>query len=438
MRFVFSLAGLLLGMLATPAFALLPIQHWTAASGARVYFVESHEIPMLDVSVDFPAGSARDERDMVGLASLTQHMLKLGAGGFTERELEDSLADVGANLGGRVEEDRAGLTLRTLSSAVEREQAVDALRRMIESPEFPAAALEREKRRVIAAIKEAATKPDSIANREFRALIYGEHPYGGSTTVESVGRIGVADLQNFHRRYYRSDYAVVAMIGDISRAEAEALAESLTQGLPRADAPLPPIAAPGVVPGTERRIDHPASQSHILIGMPVLRRGDPDHFPLLVGNYILGGGGFVSRLMQEVREDRGLAYSVYSYFMPLQVAGPFEIGLQTKREQADEALAVVRATVSRFLNEGPSAEELSAAKQGLIGGFPLRIDNNRKILDNLAVIGFYGLPLDYLDRFVDRIAAVTNEDLRRVWSARVRAEDLITVVVAADTPATPR
>jgi zinc protease len=176
-------------------------------------------------------------------------------------------------------------------------------------------------------------------------------------------------------------------------------------------------------------IAHPASQSHILLGLPALARGDPDYFPMLVGNYVLGGGGFVSRLYMEVREKRGYAYSVYSYFLPLAQPGPFQVGLQTKNEQAEEALSRVRVVLGGFLAQGPSAAELKAAKQNLMGGFALRIDSNRKLLDQVAVIGYYRLPLTWLDDFAARVGKVSVAEVRAAFARRVRTDNLVTVVV---------
>jgi zinc protease len=219
------------------------------------------------------------------------------------------------------------------------------------------------------------------------------------------------------------------MIGAISRERAQAIAEQLTAGLPAGEAApaLPPVAMP--IQAAERRIEHPATQSHILIGQPAIARGDPDFFPLLVGNYVLGGGGFVSRLYDEVRERRGLAYSVYSYFSPMLQPGPFTIGLQTQKEQTTVALDVVRQTLARFVREGPSEAELQAARSNLVGGFALRIDSNRKILDNLSTIGFYRLPLDYLDRWTERVEAVTLAQVRDAFARRVNPDAMATVVV---------
>ncbi|MBK5103369.1 MAG: insulinase family protein, partial [Burkholderiales bacterium] len=212
---------------------------------------------------------------------------------------------------------------------------------------------------------------------------------------------------------------------------AERIAEQLTAGLPRASGapvPLPPVLQP---PGQTLRIAHPASQSHILLGLPAIARGDPDYFPLLVGNYALGGGGFVSRLYLEVREKRGYAYSVYSYFQPLAQEGPFQIGLQTKKEQAEEALTRVRIVLDEFLSRGPSAAEMKAAKQNLVGGFALRIDSNRKLLDHVATIGYYQLPLTWLDDFPARIEKVSAAEVRAAFARRVRPEHLVTVIVGS-------
>ena len=420
---------------ALPAHALLPIQHWQTAGGARVYFVENRDLPMLDLSVDFPAGSAYDTADKSGAASMTNDLLRSGADGMSEDEIARRIADVGAQFGGRFETDRAGLSVRTLSSAKERRQALDVFARVLRRPEFPVGVLEREKVRLIGAIKEADLKPETIAALAFHRLAYGSHPYAlrSSGEVATVEKLSREDLLAFYRRHYAAQYAVVALMGDVSRAEAEAIAEEVTRGLPQADGaepPLPPVAA--LASGETRRIAHPASQAHILIGAPGMRRDDPDYFPLFVGNYVLGGGGFVSRITDEVRQKRGLAYSAYSYFSPLRREGPFLIGMQTRRDQAGQALEVVQATLRRFVKDGPTRQELVAARQNIVGGFPLRIDSNRKIHEYLSHIGFYRLPLAYLDDFVKNVERVTVDDIKSAFARRVHPERMVTVVVGAE------
>jgi len=418
---------------ATAAVATPNIQHWQSASGAKVLFVEDHDIPMLDVSVSVPAGSSFDAADKSGVAGLTHHLLDLGAEGLSEDDISRGMADIGAQFGGGFDQDRASVSLRTLSNAAERNQALDIMARVLQRPLFPEAILAREKVRVIAALKEAETKPESIADKAFQKAVYGAHPYSlpASGEVASVEKISVTDLANFYRAHYRAGAAVVALMGDITRAEAETIAQQLTEKLPSADAyaALPDVALH--IPASEQRIAHPASQSHILIGAPGMARNDPDYFPLYVGNHILGGGGFVSRLMHEVREKRGLAYSVYSYFMPLKQPGAFQLGLQTKKEQADEALQLVRNTLAEFIAKGPSEKELVAAKLNIVGGFPLRIDSNRKILDYLSIIGFYDLPLTYLDDFTGKIERVSTAQIREAFARHINPQKTATVIVGA-------
>ena len=420
-----------LSIAACAAQAALPIQHWTTASGARVYFVESRGIPMLDVNVDFDAGGRRAPADKAGLGGLTHTLIKAGSAARSEEEISRRIADVGAQLGGSVDRDRAGLSVRTLSSERERTQAIATFAEILQTPAFPDAAFAREKARLVDAVREDETKPDAIVSKAFYRLLYAAHPYALAPTPETVLRIERADVESFYRANYVAGRAVVTIIGDADRALAERIAEQLTAGLPRArgaPVPLPAVTQP---PSQTLRIAHPASQSHILLGLPAIARNDADYFPLLVGNYILGGGGFVSRLYLEVREKRGYAYSVYSYFLPLAQEGPFEIGLQTKKEQAEEALARVRIVLDEFLDRGPSAAEMKAAKQNLVGGFALRIDSNRKLLDQVALIGYYQLPLGWLDEFTARVEKVSVAEVRAVFARRVRPGSLVTVVAGS-------
>ncbi len=425
-------SGLLLGY--APLVCATPkIQHWQAPSGAQVYFVENHDLPMLDVAVNFPAGSGFDTEEKSGLAGLTHALLELGAEGMSEDDIARKLADIGAQLGGSFDADRASVALRTLSSRDERDEALTIMARVLQRPLFPESVLAREKTRLIAALKEAETKPEAIAAKAFSKAVFGAHPYGlpASGEIASVEKLQRSDLDTFYSTHYAPHTAVVALMGDISRAEAEAIAQNLT-------AQLPPGGASSEIPqvvmqssASKLLIPHPATQSHILIGAPGVARNDADYFPLYVGNYILGGGGFVSRLMQEVREKRGMAYSVYSYFIPMQQPGAFQIGLQTRKDQADEALKIVNATLRQFIEQGVSAKELSAAKQNIINGFPLRIDSNKKILDYLSAIGFYHLPLTYLDEFPSRVRKVTAADIRAAFRRKVNPDVMATVIVGA-------
>lgn len=423
--------GLALMLIATLAQAALPIEHWTTSQGTRVYFVRADAIPMLDINVDVDAGDRWDPRDRAGLAGMTAGLLARGVPGMDENAIAERFAELGARRGSGASDDRASHSLRTLTSARELDGALAMFERILREPTFPADVLGRQKEQSIQALREAQTKPDFIASRTFGSTIYPQHPYGLSASPETITAIERDRIEAFWRSHYAANRAVVSMIGAIPRAQAEQIAERLSRALPRGEAapPLPPVTLGGA--GRTLRIAHPASQSHILIGAPAIARDDPDFFPLLVGNYVLGGGGFVSRLTAEVREKRGLAYSVYSYFSPGAQAGPFQIGLQTQKEQTDTALGVVRETLERFLRDGPTDAELKAAKDNLVGGFPLRIDSNRKILDNLANIGWYGLPLDYLETWTRNVQKVSVADIRAAFGRHVRPANLSTVVVGA-------
>jgi zinc protease len=296
---------------------------------------------------------------------------------------------------------------------------------------------EREKERVLAALKESETKPETIADREFKRLLYAGHPYSmrGSGEVDTVARLSRDDLEGFYRRHFSAREAVVSIIGDLGREQARTIAEQLTSGL-QAAAPLPALPpVPRLAKEQKSRIAHSATQAHILIGQPGIKRLDPDYFALWVGNYVLGGGGSSSRLNEEIRQKRGFAYSTYSYFNPLAQHGPFQIGLQTKKDQADEALEVARDTLAKFVADGPTQQEFEAAKQNIVGGFPLRIDSNRKILEYLSLIGFYRLPPSYLEDFPARIDAVTLAEVKDAWRRRIDPARMVIVVVGA--PASP-
>ena len=425
--------GLLIGFfLPVAAFAGPQIQHWTNAAGVRVFFVETHALPIIDVQVDFAAGGVHGPADKVGLAGMTASLLDQGAGGMDENAIAERLADVGAQLSNGAGMDRATVSLRSLSDPAMRMPALALMRDIIAAPEFPATVVEREKERSISGLKEALTKPETQLGRAFQKALYGDHPYARQATPETLAALTRDDLVRFHRANYVATRASVTLVGDLSRAEAEAIANQLTEKLPKGApaAALPPVVVPAK--GGEIRIEHHAQQAHVALGIPALKRGDPDFFALQLGNYTLGGGGFVSRLVGEVREKKGYAYSVYSYFQPNQELGPFQIGLQTKRAQASDALALVRKVLDDFLKNGPTEDELKAAKANIVGGFALQLDSSRKLTGQLATIGFYGLPLDWLDKYQERMSKVTVADVKAAFARHVQADRLMTVLVAAD------
>lgn len=414
-----------------PAIGAANIEQWQLANGARVNFVQSDALPMVDVQVDFPAGSAYSPGRQAGLAGMVAGLLDAGTARLDENALADRFADLGAQFGASAETDRASVSLRVLSSDIERTSAVSLMAEVMRAPSFPVEVIDRERERAIVGLKEAETQPGYLVERAFMAEIYGTHPYGAAASAESLKAIGRDDLIRFHQRYYVAGVANVSIVGDVDRAEADRMARELTDGLP-AGTPSVTLPSPVMPEAKVVRMANPSAQAHIAIGMPGLRRDDPDYYALLTGNYVLGGGGFVSRLMKEVREKRGFAYSIYSHFSPQRVAGPFRIGLQTRGRQVDEAVEVVRGTLADFIANGPTDEELETAKANIVNGFGLRLDSNAKLLGYVSVIGFYDLPLDWLEAYPKAVQALTVGQVRDAFKRRVLPQHLVTVIVGGD------
>jgi zinc protease len=436
-----SVAGcLLLALLGGPALAKLPIEHWVQADGARVYLVRSPSIPMVDVQVDFDAGSRRDPPAKVGLARATAGMVSAGIqarGGqpaLDENQLSEAWADLGASFGASASSDRMSFSLRSLTYPDLLPKAVSLASRQIGEPAFPEAVWQRERERMRAALKEAENRPSTIAGNLFSRSVYGEHPYGYELTEQSLAAISVADMRAVHASQIQPCRARISMVGALTREQAAQLASALlgrlANGPGQSCAPLPAVAeVAALAQPAEQLLPFTSAQAHVLIGQPGFKRDDPDFFALTVGNHILGGGGMVSKLSSEVRERRGLSYSVYSYFSPGQHAGAFTLGLQTRPDQARQAVSVVRELLARFIAEGPTEAELRAAKDNLVGGFPLLIDSNRKLLGNVANIAWNNLPLDYLDSWTQQIEKVTRDQVRAALARKLQPDRMVTVVV---------
>ncbi|CAM8661610.1 PqqL Predicted Zn-dependent peptidases [Comamonadaceae bacterium] len=424
------------------AWAGIPIQHWTQPQGARVYLVESPAIPMVDVQIDLDAGSRRDPADQPGLANLmatsTSNGVRASHAGpaLDENQLSEAWADLGASFDGSASADRMSFALRSLTYPDILDQAVALAARQIGEPAFPEAPWLRDRPKLIASLKEANTRPATLAARAFNRAVYGSHPYGYEPTEASLLRTNVQHMRDLHARVLRACAVQVSIVGALNRTQADALVTKLLARLPQAGCVKPP-PVPEVQPlvaASDQRIAFASAQAHVLVGQPGFKRNDPDFFALTVGNHILGGGGFTARLTEEVREKRGLTYSVYSFFAPGLHAGAFTVGLQTRPDQAEQALALVREVLSRFVAQGPSDKELQAAKDNLMGGFALRIDSNKKLLDNVANIAWNRLPLDYLDTWTQQIDKLTAADVRAAMARVLQPDRMSTVVLGAPDP----
>ena len=426
-RIILGLVGLFLTL---SAYAGPQIEQWKTDKGARVYYVPAPELPMVDVKIVFDAGSAQDQ-DLPGTALLTNAMLAEGAGGQTADQISAAFEDVGANFGNASQRDMATLSLRSLTAEPALSTALDALKLVLTKPDFPQAAFERLQKQVLLGLQAENQSPRALSARAFYANVFGEHPYANMPIgqAEVVEQLNVKTLKKFYQQYYVARNATVVIVGAIDKAQAKSITEQLMADLPEGEMADPLNQVSALTEAKQIQIEHPSQQTHILMGQPGISRDDADYFPLYVGNHILGGSGLVSQLSNEVREKRGLSYSTYSYFRPMHQQGPYQFGLQTRNDQAKEALEVMQATLRAFIVNGPTSEELTAAKQNITGGFALRIDSNSKIADYLAMIGFYGLPLTYLDTFKDKVMAVTAVDIKSAYERRVHPDKMVTIMV---------
>ena len=430
---------LVIGLLPT-AHAILPIEKLDSFKGAQAYLVQTKALPMVDIEISIDAGDRYDPAVKSGLATMAGQLMNYGAksekGLLTEAQIADEIADLGANLGVSVSGERAVMRIRTLSRKDLRDRAVQLASAMLSAPTYDAKILTREKQRMTTALLESETKPEPVLDRRFRKSVYGNYPLANSPTVQSIASISALDLQQFHKQFYRGDRMIVSIVGDVSKVEAAEIVQGLLQRVPQSGstiAKLPEFERSPVEPLSQREVSIPfdSQQAHIAMGMTAVSRSNPDYFPLLVGNYVLGGGGFVSRLMSEVREKRGLAYSVFSYFAPGKDAGIFQAGLQTKNDQAALALEVMSSTIAQFIADGPTQSELDAAKSNLVNGYPLRIDNNRKLLDNVSSIAWNNLPLDTMEVWTKQVEAVSLEQVKAKFQKYLAMDRMKIVVLGA-------
>ena len=419
---------------AVSALASPDIEYWTTDKGADVYYVHAPELPMVDIQIVFDAGSTRDA-DSLGIAMLTNSLLAEGANGEDADTISNGFESLGAIYAADVGYDSASLQLRSLTDAELLTEAIENFKKVISTPDFPNDALERKRSQMLIAIKAKEQSPGAIAKDAFMSAIYQSHPYGkpsegNEASIKSIKR---EDIVSFYRKYYTAKNSMIAIVGAIDRKTAEQISEDIVNALQDGKKAVPLSKVNKLDVSKNIFIEYPSVQTHILVGQPGVKRGDADYFPLYVGNHILGGGGMVSRLFEEVREKRGLSYSVYSYFSPMRFKGPFIAGLQTKTDQSDEAISVVLENIKNYIELGPTEEELISAKKNIIGGFPLRVDSNSKILNYVVVVGYYKLPLDYLRTFNSNVEAVTIEHIKDAFKRRLTVDKLVTVKVGAST-----
>ncbi|XLX40032.1 M16 family metallopeptidase [Ectopseudomonas mendocina] len=417
-----------------PTRRTLDIQTWNTAQGAKVLFVEAHELPMFDLRLTFAAGSSQDG-GVPGLATLTNAMLNEGVPGKDVGAIAAGFEGLGAEFGNGAYRDMAVASLRSLSAQEQREPALALFAEVLGKPTFPADSLARIKNQLLAGFEFQKQNPGKLASLELFERLYGQHPYAHPSdgTAQSIPAITRQQLQAFHARAYAAGNAVIALVGDLSRSEAEAIANQVSAALPQGPA-LAKIAQPQPPKPGASHIEYPSNQTHLLIAQLGIDRRDPDYAALYLGNQIFGGGGFGTRLMSEVREKRGLTYGVYSGFSAMQARGPFMINLQTRAELSQGTLALVKQLLADYLRDGPTQQELDNAKRELAGSFPLSTASNAAIVGQLASMGFYDLPLSYLDDFMRDVQNLTTEQVKAAMAKHLDPEALV-VVTAGPTVA---
>lgn len=407
----------------------LDIKKWKTANGVDILFVESHDLPIVDVRLAFKAGSSRDGKQF-GVSRLVNALLVEGTGEHSAEDIALTFESTGAQLGHDSLRDMAWVSLRSLSDTKLLQRTIDLFARVAAEPSFPQDAINRDRQSMLISLANRKNEIGDVVEDAFFHHVYENHAYqiGSHGTEKTLRAITQQDLLNFHSTYYVAHNANMAIVGDLTLDQAKQLAEQMTRYLKPGKA-AKPVAKVESRAGKTIKIPFKTSQTHIKQGLPVLSRKDTDYYALYVGNHIFGGSGFSSRLMQEIRENRGLSYSVYSYFLPMEGTGPFEMALQTKNHQAQEAGDLLQKMLAEFIRQGPKADELEHARKNITGGFALKIDSNKKIVEYLSLMGFYDLPLDYLDNFNANILAVTREDIQDAFKRRVKPEKMIRIIV---------
>ena len=427
-KMISLLAALVL--FSTQAQAIPDIERWQTENGAEVMYVHANGLPMVDIRVVFDAGSARDG-ELSGLAALTNGLLAEGAGGQSAQILAERFESVGAQFENDSLRDMSIVGVRSLTDKAYLDTALATLTTVLAQPDFNQKEFERELARMKVALTSRKQSPSDIADEAFYKAVYGDHPYAAPSggTEESLEKLNLEAIRNFYQQYYVAKNALIVIVGAIDRVQAEAIAKTLSTGLAEGKKAAP---IPEVKPLDENkvvRIQYPSKQAHIYMGQPGMKRGDEDYFSLYIANHPFGGSGFASRLVETIREDRGLAYSVYSYFLSMREAGPFMMGMQTRADQADQAVSLLQAELDKYIAQGPTEKELKDSISNVVGSFPLNLDSNSKLLGYLAMIGFYDLPDDYLQTFVENIESVSRADAKQAMARRIKTDKMVTVIV---------
>jgi zinc protease len=415
---------------AAPAFAgASRVERIVTPAGIEIWLVRDKNLPMMSLEFAFLGGAAQDPADKPGVANLVAGLLDEGAGDLDAAAFHERLEERAISLSFGVNRDNLRGSIRTLSE--NRDQAFELLRLALTAPRFDGQELERIRAAMLAQLRRRTTNPSDIAADNWFARAFPGHPYGRPSqgTLESLPTIAVDDLRTYVRRVLARSNLKIAAVGDIDAAQIALLVDRTFGSLPSRNDPQPVADMEPRGLGTTETIEVKVPQTVITFGGIGLKRADPDFIPAFVFNHILGGGGFESRLFREVREKRGLAYSVYTYLAPFEHTGLFLGGVSTRNDRVAETLEIIVAEIKRMAAEGPTADELEKAKRFLIGSYPLRFDTSGKITANLLDIQIENLGIDYIDKRNALIEAVTSEDIRRAGRRFLAEVKLLVMLV---------
>jgi zinc protease len=429
-RFIQFIALLALTMLAATSASALDVRRQVLDNGLVLLVAERHNLPIVRVAIGLNAGSMQEPAEKAGLANLTSSLLTAGTATRTAHEIEEAIEFVGGDIGASGGSDYSTVRLSVLKKDVD--LGFDLLADIIQNPTFPEDELTKKKERIKGGLKASEDDPTFVASREFKKALFGDHPYGRlvTGTAETIDSITREDIVRFHKKFYVPDNAVMAVVGDLTFDEVTGLIKRYFGDWKKSGGlRLSEETAVPAVGGRTIIIDRDLTQATIILGHGGVARDDPDYYALSVMNYILGGGGFASRLMQNIREEKGLVYDIYSFFSASRFGGGFRVSLQTRNESAREAIGEVLREIRRIRSGLVDERELSDARSFLIGSFPMRIETGARIASFLVAVEFYGLGVEYIDNYPRFIESVTRQDILRVAKKHLDPDNYILVVV---------
>ncbi len=410
----------------------LNIKRMTLSNGAVLLVSEQHQLPMVTMSIAFDAGSRRDPKGKEGLAALTASSLTLGTTKLTSTEFNQKTDFMGSAVSVGASRDYATASMTTLKKY--EDDTLQLLEGTLTDPGLRPADIERKRAEIVAGIKAEEEDPGYVASVAFTKLLFGpDSPYGhlSQGSADSVAKLTPEDVRKFYAEYYKIGSAVIAVAGDVKADEIKAKLEKAFASLHGTVAPQPELGAPVVAPGLHPDlIDRNVQQANVIIGFGGIARSNPDYYRVLVMNYMVGGGGFASRLTKVVRSEKGLAYSVGSGMSAGKFPGGFEAVLQTKNQSAQEAIGLVLQVLREMQEKPVSDTELQGAKKFLIGSFPLKIDKLSSLTSFMLQVELYGLGLDYADRYPKLISEVTKDDVLAAAKKYLHPDAAIVVAVA--------